>query len=353
VDDGRFEIVQARVARFTLQQYAASASGPNVYWTSRSQLDTNASERQFNRDDSEFASADGVAGSKDTGVLTAGYATTVGAHLSISGRVSTVASAYGSGASAVANFSNTFKAESVPAAGFEGLSLVYDVGSEPVNQPPACTDGSESTAEDTALSASLSCTDADGTPLTYSVVSGPSHGTLSAIGTEGTFTYTPEADYNGPDSFTFKANDGEADSQVATFAVSVTAGNDQPVCDNGSGSTDEGEALTGTVSCTDPDADPLTYTVANGPAHGTLSAIAGDGSFTYTPNPGYFGSDSFTYAASDGKGGTSTATYTISVERVLVGPPLSKDECKDGGWQRFNNPTFRNQGECVSHVASA
>ena len=69
----------------------------------------------------------------------------------------------------------------------------------------------------------------DGDPLTFSVVTSPTHGALS--GTAPNLTYTPAADYNGPDSFTFKANDGTVDSNIATISITVDAVNDAPTAD--------------------------------------------------------------------------------------------------------------------------
>ena len=71
-------------------------------------------------------------------------------------------------------------------------------------------------------------TDVDGDTLTAVLVSGPAHGTLT-LNADGSFTYTPDANYNGSDSFTYKANDGSADSNVATVSLTVSAVNDAPV----------------------------------------------------------------------------------------------------------------------------
>ncbi|MDB5391011.1 MAG: outer rane adhesin like protein [Planctomycetaceae bacterium] len=92
-----------------------------------------------------------------------------------------------------------------------------------VNDPPTVVDGSASPSEDVAYVDSLTslASDADGDTLTYAVVTAPSHGTVT-ITSAGTFTYTPSANYNGPDSFTFKANDSHADSNVGTFNLTVT-----------------------------------------------------------------------------------------------------------------------------------
>ena len=83
------------------------------------------------------------------------------------------------------------------------------------------------TNEDTALNGSVTCTDVDNITLTYSKVSNPSHGTVT-VNSNGTFTYAPSANYNGSDSFTFKVNDGNLDSNVATFNITIAAVNDNP-----------------------------------------------------------------------------------------------------------------------------
>src|SRR5206468_7975667 len=136
----------------------------------------------------------------------------------------------------------------------------------------------------------------EGSPLTYTVVSGPAHGTLS--GTAPIVTYTPAANYNGTDSFTFKASDGALDSNVATVSITVTAVNDAPVANNQTVTTDEDTAKAITLSATDVEGSPLTYTVVSGPAHGTLSGSAP--TVTYTPAANYNGADSFTFKANDG-----------------------------------------------------
>ncbi|MGH9279387.1 MAG: Ig-like domain-containing protein [Acidimicrobiales bacterium] len=106
------------------------------------------------------------------------------------------------------------------------------------------------------------------------------------------------------------------------------------------------------MSCTDPDDDPLSYSVATAPTGGAVSANGANGGFTYTPKAGFSGTDTFTVAANDGKGGVATATNTVTVKKVLVGPPTSKDQCREGTWQKFDNPTFRTQGDCVNFVTN-
>ena len=140
----------------------------------------------------------------------------------------------------------------------------------------------------------LSGSDVNGDSLTFIVASGPAHGTLSGSGVN--LTYTPDRNYNGSDSFTYVANDGAADSTAATFSITVNAVNDAPVANAQSITTDEDTATAVTLSA-DADGDSLTFTVVSGPAHGTLSGIGAN--LTYTPDPNYNGLDSFTYVAND------------------------------------------------------
>jgi hypothetical protein len=87
------------------------------------------------------------------------------------------------------------------------------------NQPPVATPQSLSVNENSSLPITLTATDAEGDPLTYSIVTSPSNGSLS--GSPPNVTYQPNANYSGPDSFTFKANDGHADSAPATISITV------------------------------------------------------------------------------------------------------------------------------------
>jgi hypothetical protein len=95
---------------------------------------------------------------------------------------------------------------------------VYIYG--PANVAPVAQDQAVSTAENTPQAITLSATDANGDPLAFTIVTGPAHGVLS--GTPPNLTYTPNAGYSGPDSFTFKASDGQADSNTATVSITVT-----------------------------------------------------------------------------------------------------------------------------------
>src|SRR5262249_29679728 len=149
----------------------------------------------------------------------------------------------------------TFKAND---GTLDSNTATVNITVSPVNDAPVAANGSGTTAEDTTLIGSVSATDIDSTSLTYSLVASPTHGTVTVNG-NGTYVYNPPANYNGPDSFTCKANDGSLDSNGATVSLNVTAVDDAPVAANGSGSTVEDTPLTGTLSATDIDSPALTF----------------------------------------------------------------------------------------------
>jgi VCBS repeat-containing protein len=190
-----------------------------------------------------------------------------------------------------------------------------------VNDAPVADDQSVTTDEDTALGITLTASDVDGDPLTYSIVGDPSNGSLS--GTPPSVTYTPNADFNGGDSFTFQANDGSADSNVATVSITVNAVNDSPVADDQSVSTSEDTAVGITLTASDVEGDPLTYAIVSGPSNGSLSGTPP--SVTYTPNADYSGGDSFTFRANDGSADSNVATVSITVSPVNDPPVANGD----------------------------
>ena len=196
-----------------------------------------------------------------------------------------------------------------------------------VNQAPVAANQTITTAEDTAAQIVLAATDREGSPLTYTIVAAPAHGTLS--GAAPTVTYTPVANYNGSDSFTFKANDGALDSNIATVSLTITAVNDAPVATNDSYSTNEDTPLTiaapGVLANdTDIDSPTLTAVLVTAPAHGTV-ALTANGSFTYTPAANYNGADSFTYKANDGSLDSNVATVSIAIAAVNDAPVAAND----------------------------
>ncbi|MDD4042799.1 MAG: ExeM/NucH family extracellular endonuclease [Anaerolineaceae bacterium] len=199
----------------------------------------------------------------------------------------------------------------------------------PVNDDPVAEDQSVTTAEDTAVDITLVASDVDGDPLTYEVVTQPAHGTVTLAGNLG--TYTPALDYNGPDSFTFKANDGAADSNIATVSITITPVNDAPVAQNQSVSTPEDTQIAITLVATDVEEQPLTYTILTQPINGNVNLVGNVA--TYTPAPDHYGADSFTFMANDGSLNSNVATVSITVTPVNDAPVAIDDEymVEEGG----------------------
>ncbi len=190
-----------------------------------------------------------------------------------------------------------------------------------VNHAPTCSAASASTLHDRAVGLAMSCSDADGDALSYSVVSGPSHGVVSIAAP--TATYTPSAGFAGSDSFTFHATDSHGISSTPATATITVAANRAPVC-TGIDSAHavpavQDNAVDLTLTCSDADGDPMTFSIVNGPQHGTLgSALTGTGNtrhVTYTASASYVGGpDSITFKASDGITDSATVTVSIAVD---------------------------------------
>ena len=254
------------------------------------------------------------------------------------------------------------------------------------NTPPVADPQSVTTAENTPKSITLTGSDADGDPLTFIIVTPPQHGALSEFaaatkaqlsrarsqmktrlkkekqipGTRGfglnskelaaivqslllnTVMYFPDPNYNGPDSFTFKANDGASDSNVATVDINVLPVNAAPVANNVGVSTNEDTPVAVTLSATDIDSGSLTFSIVAGPSNGALGAFSspsctsvpnGTGNpgsnctatVTYTPGANFAGSDSFTFKVNDGSLNSNTALVLITVNAVDDAPVATND----------------------------
>jgi hypothetical protein len=204
----------------------------------------------------------------------------------------------------------------------------------PVNDTPDAIDDAYTTAEDTVLTIPASGvlvndTDPDGDTLSSILVTPPTNGTV-VLNADGSFTYTPNANYNGADSFVYRAQDASGDFDLATVRINVTPVNDGPDAVDDAYTTTEDTVLTITpagVLTNDNDADGDTLTVQSHtqPTNGTVTVNA-DGSFTYTPNADYNGADSFTYTITDGNGGTDTATVNINVLPANDAPTANDDQ---------------------------
>ena len=203
----------------------------------------------------------------------------------------------------------------------------------PTNAAPVAVADSYATPKNTTLTVAApgvlgNDTDADGDTLSSILVANVSHGTLT-LGANGSISYVPTAGYFGPDSFTYKANDGALDSNTVTVSLTVTGTNSAPVAVNDSYSTAKNTTLTVAApgvlgNDTDADGNALTAALVANVAHGTLT-LGANGSISYVPTAGYSGPDSFTYQANDGTINSNTATVSLTVTATNGAPVAVAD----------------------------
>jgi VCBS repeat-containing protein len=307
-----------------------------------------------------------------------------------------------------ANFNGQIDVRVTASDGAASANDVFQINITPVNDAPVLANSTARGNEDTAITGTVVATDVDSTTLTYAMGTGPANGTVT-VNANGSYVYTPNANYNGTDSFTVRANDGALNSTPATvtitvnavndapivatlladrssaedtainftlpagsftdvegtaltyttsvlpswltfnaatrsftgtppanfngnlnitvsasdgsasvsdtFTLAITPVNDAPVLANSTASGNEDAAITGTVAATDVDSTTLTYAMGTGPANGTV-ILNVNGSYTYTPNANYNGTDSFTVIASDGSLSSTAATVNVTVNAV-------------------------------------
>ncbi|MCY2941407.1 MAG: tandem-95 repeat protein, partial [Planctomycetota bacterium] len=162
--------------------------------------------------------------------------------------------------------------------------------------------------------------DVESNSLTAVIVTNPSNGTL-VLNSDGKFTYTPNANFYGTDTFTYKASDGLSFSNVATVTVNVTAVNDVPVANGQLISPTEDTTYSGTLTGSDIESSSLTYSVVTQGTKGVVTITnAATGAFTYVPNANANGSDSFTFKVNDGSLDSAPATVTVSISAVNDAP---------------------------------
>jgi len=212
------------------------------------------------------------------------------------------------------------------AAGGDGA----DIGAVEA-QPPVAADDAPSTNEDTAVIVTVLANDSDvdNESLTISEVTQGTSGSVVINNTNpNTVTYTPNANFNGTDSFTYRISDQTFISNVATVSVTVNPVNDAPSANAQSVETNEDTALPITLTGSDLEtpSGSLTFTITAQPANGVLSGTPPN--VTYTPAANYFGPDSFKFTVTDTGDGSSPAltsaeaTVSITVNAVNNAPTL-------------------------------
>ena len=257
------------------------------------------------------------------------------------------------------NANGTF--QFVPAAAFNGdVTFTYEatdstatsntvtvtITVQEINDPPVALADSYSVDEDGSLSINSASgvlsndSDEENGTLTATLGTSATSGTLT-LNPNGSFDYTPNADFSGSDSFTYFAVDDfapPAQSAETTVTITVNPVNDPPIAVDDTYTTDEDTSLSEAagqgVLANDTDADPadvLTVQLVTDVLNGTLT-LDPDGSFDYTPNLDFNGDDSFVYRVSDNAappGGpleSGDTTVTITVTAVNDAPrPIAVD----------------------------
>ncbi len=184
------------------------------------------------------------------------------------------------------------------------------------NVAPTATAQSVTLAEDTPKTITLAATDPDSPTLTYAISTSPTNG--KAVLSGNTVTYTPNANFNGVDSFMFTASDGVATSAAAKVSLTVTAVNDAPVATVQAVTLAEDTPKVITLTATDPDSLTLTYAISTPPTNGKV--VLSGNSVTYTPNANFNGTDSFLFTASDGIATSAAAKVSLTITAVNDAP---------------------------------
>jgi len=184
--------------------------------------------------------------------------------------------------------------------------------------PPSVTNVSFTTDEDTELNFTLSGTESESLPLTFSLTTNPQNGTASLEGAN--VTYNPNANFNGSDTFNYNASSTNGTSNLGTITITVTPVDDAPSTYDIETTTDEDTSVDITFTYDEVDNDQVTFTVVNNPSNGSVT-IANNVA-TYTPTADWNGTDTFNFEIQDSssKSIINQATATIVVNAVNDAP---------------------------------
>ena len=205
------------------------------------------------------------------------------------------------------------------------LGIVLGIGDK-VGDAPIATSGTLLTTTGMTATGMLAATDADGDVLTFSLIdTSNANGvvTLTNVVT-GAYSYSPDANFSGSASFTFKASDGTLSSNTATINVTVNSIDKAPIATSGTLVTTAGTAAAAILEATDADGDALTYSLVDtSNAHGIVTLTnAATGAYSYSSEANYSGSASFSFKANDGMLESNTATIILS---ILLAPDTVGD----------------------------
>ena len=218
-----------------------------------------------------------------------------------------------------------------------------------VNDAPVATGEVYGTNEDTPLVVNAASgvlandSDVENDALSAILVTDVSNGSLT-LNPDGSFSYTPDLNFNGVDSFSYTANDGTVDGNTVTVTLNVAAQNDAPVATADVYGTNEDTPLVVNAASgvlandSDIENDSLSAILASDVSNGSLTLNA-DGSFSYTPDANFNGVDGFTYKVNDGTVDGNTITVTLNVA-AQNDAPLIADQAMSirGAPLQWNRP---------------
>ncbi|MGF1455390.1 MAG: Ig-like domain-containing protein [Alphaproteobacteria bacterium] len=307
-NDGTDTLTNIRILRFADQDVALSNTAPTL---GADTLSVNE-DTTLNTPVATLLSNDSDA---DADPLTL-----VGANNAVNGTVTVIGSTTVQFVPA-ADFNGAASYDYTVSDGFTTSTVTVTVTVNPINDRPVAGDDTASTNEDVVLVtgdllANDTDVDNDSLTITTTTVITNQGGTATNNG-DGTFTYTPAANFFGSDFFFYNVTDGNGGNDSARVDITVLSVNDEPVAEPDSASTTENVAVTTPdvlANDTDDDGDTLTITAfdATSDQGGTVTDNL-DGTFTYTPATNFAGTDSFTYTVADGNGGSATGTVTVTV----------------------------------------
>ncbi|MEH7071026.1 tandem-95 repeat protein, partial [Priestia megaterium] len=189
-----------------------------------------------------------------------------------------------------------------------------------INTPPTVPNYTITNPEDTVAIGTVIGNDIDGNPLAYRIGTRPTNGIVT-VNPNGQFVYTPNLNFNGTDQFTVIVDDGQGGTATSIVTIINTPVNDNPVTQNYAVITNEDTPLVGQIQATDVDGNSLTFQLQSPPTNGTVT-VTNSGSYIYTPNLNFNGTDQFTVLVSDGQGGTAVSTVTVTVTPVNDAPTV-------------------------------
>jgi len=231
-----------------------------------------------------------------------------------------------------ANFSGTDSfTYTVSDGGLTSNPVTVNIAVGSANDAPVAGEDSFTATEDTVLSVPVAQSilnndsDVDGDGLVASLATDAANGSVT-LDADGSFDYTPDANFNGSDSFTYEVSDGSF-TDSATVTIGVNSVNDAPTGTADSYRTNAGETLSilagqGVLTNdSDVDGDALSAVFDTEATSGSVT-LNGDGSFDYVPNASFSGSDSFTYRVNDGTTTSDAVTVNLTVESTNAAPTI-------------------------------